>query len=153
MIKVYAREPLDKSIFLAGPTPRDKETPSWRPEALALLEESGFDGKVFIPEDRDGQAKFDYDDQVRWEWEALAQATVAVFWVPRELTRMPALVTNVEFGMLAASGKIVFGAPPDAVKMGYLKALASRYGFPVYADMKSTLMAAVAKAHAPYGAE
>ena len=35
---VYARTPLRKSLFLAGPTPRDADTPSWRPLALELLE-------------------------------------------------------------------------------------------------------------------
>ena len=29
----------DAAIFLAGPSPRDDNVPSWRPEALRLLEE------------------------------------------------------------------------------------------------------------------
>ena len=41
---------LKKSIFLAGPTPRSKEVKSWRPEAIRLLKEKGFDGVVFVPE-------------------------------------------------------------------------------------------------------
>ena len=45
----YARTPLPKSIFLAGPTPRDAETKSWRPETIKLL--TGFDGTIFVPED------------------------------------------------------------------------------------------------------
>ena len=39
---VYAKQEFPESwsfaIFLAGPTPRDPEAPSWRPEALAWLE-------------------------------------------------------------------------------------------------------------------
>ena len=31
---------IEPAIFLAGPTPRDPETPSWRPEALDLLSSS-----------------------------------------------------------------------------------------------------------------
>ena len=38
------------SIFLAGPTPRDRETQSWRPEAIKILKEIGFDGIIFYPE-------------------------------------------------------------------------------------------------------
>jgi len=41
MHPVYALEdlpdPCRASLFLAGPTPRDPVTPSWRPEALRLL--------------------------------------------------------------------------------------------------------------------
>jgi hypothetical protein len=52
-----------KSIFLAGPTSRNKEVPSWRPDALQLLDDMGFDGVVFLPEDRNGEVHLDYDDQ------------------------------------------------------------------------------------------
>lgn len=52
---IYALEDMPdtftKSIFLAGPTPRNKdEVESWRPDALKILEDKGFDGVVFIPE-------------------------------------------------------------------------------------------------------
>ena len=36
MKTIFALQPLEKSIFLAGPTPRNPEVPSWRPEALAI---------------------------------------------------------------------------------------------------------------------
>ena len=150
MNKIYARETLPKSIFLCGPTPRDAETQSWRPEALSLIELNGFDGTVFIPEDRDEKRAFDYDDQVQWEWEGMSTATIILFWVPRELKKMPALVTNVEFGLYIASGKVVFGAPPEAQKIGYLKALANRYNTPVFSTLSATVAAAVNKARDPY---
>jgi hypothetical protein len=42
-------EKFTKSIFLAGPTPRNKEEQeSWRPDALRILEDKGFDGVVFF---------------------------------------------------------------------------------------------------------
>ena len=148
---VYARESLEKSIFLAGPTPRDTETESWRPEALKILETIGFDGKVFVPEDRNAKRSFEYDDQVQWEWSAINQATIVIFWVPREIKKMPAFVTNVEFGMLANSGKVLLGAPEEAAKMGYLKALAHRFNIPFYGTLEQLLHQAVTRAFRPYG--
>lgn len=150
MIPVYAPEQIDKSIFLAGPTPRDMETQSWRPEALQLLEDMSFDGKVYVPEHRVRIPDYNYDEQVHWEWEALAASTVIVFWVPRELKKMPAMVTNVEFGFYIASGKVVFGAPNSAQKIGYLKALAARHNIPFHNSLVTTLQTAIAKTKNPY---
>ena len=36
----------DKSIFLAGPTPRGENAKSWRVDACKKLEELGFDGAL-----------------------------------------------------------------------------------------------------------
>lgn len=124
----YARSKLPKSIFLAGPTPRDAETPSWRPEAITELHAMGFDGTVFVPEDGSGSAQFSYDDQIEWELQALHSATVIAFWVPREMEHMPALTTNVEFGLFAARRNVVFGAPPGAFRIKYLQGIARMYG-------------------------
>lgn len=152
----YALQPLAKSIFLAGPTPRtpapgEPETPSWRPEAIALLRDIGFTGTVFVPEAADGKPHKEYDHQVSWEWEGLSQATVVAFWVPRVLKTMPAMTTNVEFGYLAASGKLVLGAPDGASKMGYLKALATRHNIPCFNTLRATLEEAVRRTQMPYG--
>jgi len=142
---VYAREPLpdrwSKSVFLAGPTPRTKDVLSWRPEALRLLEALGYDGVVFIPEDRgiNGCAitPENYEPQIRWEHEAIRHADIVVFWVPREvsieiaefmeavakagpdattidvkdLLKSPAFTTNVEWGEQFDSGRVVLGYP------------------------------------------
>jgi len=140
-------ETFTKSIFLAGPTPRNKdEQESWRPDALQILEDKGFDGVVFVPEGRDGQFKLDYDDQVGWEEKYLNVADCIVFWVPRDLEpdskgypKMAAFTTNVEFGTWQSSGKIVFGAPPDATKNGYLKHYAEKYSVPVAESLVETL--------------
>lgn len=146
MKTVYARESLESSIFLAGPTPRKNTTiPSWRPKALQLLEQHGFTGTVFIPENREGICGFEYDAQVHWEWEALNQATIILFWVPRDIEQMPAFTTNVEFGMYAHSRKVVLGYPADAPKMSYLDALAARYSVPVFSDLNVALACAVDK--------
>ena len=39
-----------KSLFLAGPTPRNQETLSWRPKAIEIFNNLNFDGVVYIPE-------------------------------------------------------------------------------------------------------
>lgn len=53
MVKNYSDQEVlkgEKSIFLAGPTPRENNDVSWRVEACKILEDNGFDGIVYIPE-------------------------------------------------------------------------------------------------------
>lgn len=145
---VYAHEPppdeLTASIFLAGPTPRDADTPSWRPEALRLLAARGFDGVVFVPEARDGRWQRDYDGQIAWEEAHLHMADVALFWLPRDLSRMPGLTTNDEWGTHKHSGKLVFGAPPEATKVRYQRHYAERLHIPRADDLATTVDLALA---------
>jgi len=80
----FADQPLEigqPSIFLAGPTPRSPDVSSWRPQALGLLEELGFTGTVLVPERRDWSVKFNYLDQVEWEYAGLESCSVIAFWV------------------------------------------------------------------------
>lgn len=140
---VHALQPLSTSIFLAGPTPRSNDVLSWRPEALTKLRSLGFKGKVFVPESPTWEQHDSYDEQVAWELEALKQASIIVFWIPREIETMPAFTTNVEFGFWAQSGKVMLGAPTNAPKMKYLRELAKRYSIPTYNDLDSILAAAV----------
>ena len=143
MTIVYALEQppksFSKSIFLAGPTPRDKAVPSWRPDALALLKEQGYDGVVFVPESRDDACGVEYDNQIEWEEAGLNQADVILFWVPRELATMPAFTTNVEYGKWYESGKCVLGFPSSAKKMGYLAYYAKKHNIPVTDDLWDTV--------------
>lgn len=142
-----APETFTKSIFLAGPTPRNpEEVESWRPDALKILEDIGFNGVVFVPEDKDGEFKKDYDDQIEWEERYLNMADCIVFWVPRDLNldstgfpKMAAFTTNIEFGTWASSGKVVFGAPEDAEKVSYLKHYAEKYNVPIGDTLTETL--------------
>jgi hypothetical protein len=148
---LYAHDPIPKSIFLAGPTPRDKSVASWRPEAIKLIEDYGFDGNVLVPEPRGGEwSKWEYENQVLWEWEGLNTATIVLFWVPREMQTMPAFTTNVEYGMMCASGKCVLGHPIGAPKCGYLDALAQRYNIPNFYDLTATVQYAIRKAMLPF---
>ena len=109
-----------KSIFLAGPTPRGENVVSWRTNACKFLEENGFDGVVYVPEYSTWKPKSDYVDQVEWEREALLNASVISFWIPRELPDMPAFTTNVEFGYWLHTGKVLYGRPDSAKKIKYL---------------------------------
>ena len=110
----------NKSIFLAGPTPRNEKIESWRTTTCKKLEEFGFDGVVYVPEYSSWKPKTDYVDQVKWEREALTESTVIMFWIPRTLPDMPAFTTNVEFGYWLHSGKVIYGRPDDATKIKYL---------------------------------
>lgn len=150
MNTVFAREPfpdrMQKSIFLAGPTPRGGAGESWRPAALKLLKEQGFDGHVFVPEPRDGKWLENYDAQVEWEEEGLHRADVILFWVPRDPDgslqgqgAMPAFTTNVEWGMWYDSGKVVFAAPDWAKNTRYLEYYADKFGVPVAKDLEGGL--------------
>jgi hypothetical protein len=109
-----------KSIFLAGPTPRNKDIESWRKEALRKLESMGFDGVVYVPEFSTMKPKEDYVDQAMWERKALFEATVIMFWIPRKLPDMAAFTTNVEFGYWLHTKKVLYGRPDNTDKIKYL---------------------------------
>lgn len=110
----------NKSIFLAGPTPRSQDVVSWRKEACAILEKMGFDGVVYVPEYSNWKSKDNYVDQAMWERKALTAATIIIFWIPRHMPDMPGFTTNVEFGYWLHTGKVIYGRPDDAEKIKYL---------------------------------
>lgn len=140
----------DKGIFLAGPTPRRSDVPSWRPKAIELLEEFGFDGTVLVPEWKTAMSRVNFDDQVDWEKAGLSLAKVIVFWVPRNMENMPALTTNVEFGYWVAKSpkRIVYGRPSDAPNTRYLDWLISKEDKDaiVYENLLELLQNAIIKA-------
>lgn len=117
---IYATEEIDThdapSIFLAGPTPRNANGTSWRPDAVNFLGLLGFEGYVLLPVDRSGVFHGNYDSQVEWEEEALQKASCIMFWVPRSLPDMPGFTTNDEWGFWKNSGKVTWGAPLEAEK-------------------------------------
>lgn len=122
---IYTTEPIEKgkqSIFLAGPSPRSDNVSSWRSDAIKYLEDIGFDGIVYNPEHRDGQAGFAKAGYpADWEHEAIESSTVLVFWIPRDMETMPALTTNVEFGYFVDAHSIMlYGRPDNAPKNRYL---------------------------------
>jgi 8-oxo-dGTP pyrophosphatase MutT (NUDIX family) len=152
MIPVYARQPLPtkvtKSIFLAGPTPRkpkkgESEVESWRPSALQVLRSLGYDGHVYIPEPADGKWAENYDEQVEWEEAALNRADCILFWIPRDLERLPGFTTNDEWGLWKYSGKVVLGAPDTAPKVTYQRYYANKLQVPQATTLLKALEAAV----------
>ncbi|HCC22694.1 TPA: NUDIX hydrolase [Candidatus Falkowbacteria bacterium] len=146
---VYARESppeeITKSIFLAGPSPRDDSHLNWRVEALEILQRIGYDGVVFIPLPRDGNWSHSYDSQVIWESTYLHMADLIVFWIPRDLHALPAFTTNVEFGWWFSSGKATLGFPVHAPKMRYLEHHAKDECVSIFYTLEDTLQGVVQK--------
>lgn len=146
---VYALEAVpqtySKSIFLAGPSPRDESHENWRESALEMLVEANYDGVVFVPLPRDGAWTYDYTSQIKWETKCLGIADVILFWVPRDMETLPGLTTNVEFGNWFDSGKCVLGAPSSAVKMRYLYHQANSEHVPQSHTLRSTVKNAMDK--------
>ncbi|WP_433222653.1 nucleoside 2-deoxyribosyltransferase domain-containing protein [Dactylosporangium sp. CS-047395] len=130
----------DAALFLAGPTPRKPEVASWRPAAIELLRQRWSGGRlvVFSPEPASGVVP-DYLGQIGWEEAGLHLADRIVFWVPRELSTMPAFTTNVEWGTWHRSGKAVFGAPPESPRNRYLVAGAASEHVPAAQSLGDTL--------------
>jgi 8-oxo-dGTP pyrophosphatase MutT (NUDIX family) len=133
------------SLYLAGPTPRNAEVCSWRPQALQLLESMAYDGVVFVPESQDGQRSGDYDQQVEWELEAMRRSDVLLFWVPAEKDTLPAYTTRMEFGLQVHSGKVILGIPPNAFKIRYMEKLAKKYRIAAHDSLEETVEAALTK--------
>lgn len=150
---IYAREPLPAagaSVFLAGPTPRSQEVPSWRPALIAELS-ARWRGPgrlaVLSPESRGGKRAREYHDQVAWETEARAAASVVMFWIPRDTETMPGYTTNVEFGLDAGQERpVVLGCPPGCrspERNRYLIWVAGQRGIPVLETPRETAAAAI----------
>lgn len=151
---VYAGQPLPPqgtaSVFLAGPTPRSADVPSWRPAAIREIAAQWHDQAalaVLIPEPMDGQRWLYHDNQAVWETDARASASAILFWIPRDLRTLPGFTTNVEFGLDVTTGRAVLGCPPDCPnpeRNRYLIWLAHRHGVPVTDTLEETVAAALA---------
>lgn len=137
-----------KSLFLAGPTPRHDDIPSWRPRALQFLEQKRYDGVVFIPENRPGSdiAPPVDGEYPAWEQKMMNMSDLIPIWMERDfkihpkdnMPTMPALTTNVEFGLYAGSGKVLFG-PPDGVNNSYFKFKSGVFHIPQFETLESML--------------
>lgn len=154
---VMAREdiPPGPSVFLAGPTHADPAQ-SWRPAAIEALD-AAWAGEqtlnVLSPESRGGVRAETYEDQVDWESWARMGAGAIMFWIPRDMTSLPGMTTNVEFGMDVSSGRAVLGCPPgcpNPERNRYLIYVARRHGVPVCESLSDTARAAVELAGRAY---
>jgi nucleoside 2-deoxyribosyltransferase len=110
------------SIFLAGPTPREKGILSWRKSAIDILNQLEYHGIVYVPEYDNGLIKASYVDQVEWERKAMQNSSCILFWLDRDLNKLPGYTTNVEFGYWIAkkTNIIVYGRPNNSPKTKYL---------------------------------
>lgn len=138
------------SIFLVGPTPRSKNTRSWRPEAIKILVNRKYQGTVIVPEwnpDILRPEKYDtvvYKDIVEWEHYGLEHCNRIAAWVPRNMVFMPALTTNVEFGMYVRSARMRYGRPPTAEHCRYLDWVYKKYNpYPVFDNLTDLLVEAM----------
>lgn len=153
---IFSDQPLPssqtKSLFLAGPSPRSADVQDWRVQALAELEKLGFDGTVFIPIPKSrftncvqGAAAWSYEGQIEWEANARAMADLVVFWVARDIDTerqdlgMPGFTTNFEMGEDLASGKVLYGRPPEAPKTAYLDQQARAHGLTIHTQLRPLL--------------
>lgn len=124
------------SVFLAGPSPRSAAVKSWRPDMIKELRASGFIGDIIIPEYKDEYEStkpksFVYDKRISWEVHWLNKAHSILFWVPRNMSTMPALTTNIEFGEFMKSGKVILGYPEGAEHVQYMATRAKWLDIPV----------------------
>ena len=139
--KIYADDRIPKygnKVFLAGPTPRKLDVEGWRDTMTKELREAGYLGHVLIPEKRNPEDGYDYDNQIYWEEEALESADLILFWIPRDLETMPGFTTNNEYGEWMKSGKVILAYPEGAPKMRYMHKKAVKYHIPIFHDMKET---------------
>ena len=142
---IYAQEDfpeiVEKTLFLAGPSPRSEEHPNWRIKALEILEQKGYDGVVFTPLLRDEmfspstslRTGKGYKAQINWEQAAMNRSDIILFWVPRDLRTLPGFTTNIEFGQKVRNCNVVLGYPPQAPRTSFLGYLAER-NFVDYAE-------------------
>jgi len=128
----------DRSIFLAGPTPRDNNVQSWRPEAIEILKKQNFFDTIYIPEPRNNKWESEYMNQIQWEFDMLNQSSIILFWIPRDLNSMPGFTTNVEFGMFLHKN-ISLGYPISAPKMKYLDWHARKLSIPIAHTLEDTI--------------
>jgi hypothetical protein len=90
--------------------------------------------------------KFDYMDQVEWEFAGMEACTVIAFWVPRDMQTLPGFTTNVEFGRFAGSGRCVYGRPVGSPHTKYLDWLYKKLtGASPHDSLRATVEAAVAR--------
>lgn len=114
-----------KSIFLAGPSPRNKNEYNWRKEALKILNDNNYTGTVFIPLKKDifygknDDKEWNYQDQIKWECNCRKIADLVVYWIPRT-EKMLGLTTNIEFGEDLNTKEVLYGRPDEALKCRYL---------------------------------
>lgn len=141
------------SLFLAGPCPRGSREDSawekqWHGDAVQMVKDICMELDippnitVCIPLP---YASDDFLEGVRWEENYLEDSKHILFWIPRDLDKLPGFTTNVEFGEWMKSGKCTLAYPEGAPKMRYLQAKAENYNIPVYHDLREALKSIITR--------
>ena len=146
-----------KTVFIAGPTVRGNQThlKSWRPDAVRLFMQYGFNGNIILPEFSVSTISDKYRyDLPAWEFEGLRRCNVILFWIPRT-RELIGLTTNYELGYWIAKNrqKVIYGRPDDAYRMKYCDVMwyeDGKYngvqdGFPIYNTLEKTVKASMDK--------
>ena len=111
---------------------------------MNILNELDFKGQVLVPEAASGNPFPDYMNQVEWERHGLENCSLIIFWVPRNMETMPALTTNVEFGLYVTSGRALYGRPDNAQHCRYLDWLYHKYNWQnIYNNLHDLLETAI----------
>ena len=132
-----------RSIFLAGPCPRNSETESWRPQVIQYLKSINWSGTIYYPENG-SVTDYSIEERINWEQSALNRADIILFWIPRDLTvdstgqaKMLALTTNIEFGLYLHSNKIVVGG--NQVNNEYIEYSCKQQQIPFFTDLNQAI--------------
>ena len=141
---------IQKSIFLAGPSPRKKNIHDWKKDALDIFCNLQYDGTIFIPVpknkfyEKTDDANWTYDHQVDWECRARQISDLILFWIPRDIeNEMPGFTTNIEFGEDLYSGKILYGRPQNAEKCRYLDKRIIEIQDVIYTNLESLIQKSI----------
>jgi len=140
----------DGTVFLAGPIERVPEGekprfPRWRDYALKYLDARPEKLVVYNPEWTTRPLGWTYQAQVEWEFRAISNAMVRLFWIDRRLPGLPGFTTNIEWGKWWDDACTVSGAPPDAPHTRYMQTLHRFVGKPWCTNLQQCCDVAVGR--------
>lgn len=129
------------TLFLMGPSAQGTHAaaPSWRREALGMLDSFGFSGEVFVPELRKGACGIETCAQASWEEAAQHQSDRILVW-------LPGTAANDEWGYWKSRdpARLILGVPPDTPHVRCPQLAAEKLGIPHFSTLEETCRAAVA---------
>ena len=151
------------SVFLAGPSSESL----WRPEAIFLLRNAGFRGRIVIPEFSSGvfdKSRFDDGEAssipgmsrsseriMAWETAGIDHSTVLLIWAAYtpfdDERKWTGLSTRSEASRAIATHegrrKLVMGMPQDACRSGQERCHAHINGVEIHPTLEQTCAAAM----------
>jgi hypothetical protein len=142
----YPQE-VEKVVFLVdSASHQDMRGNSCQVDAIQLLEQLGYDGIVYVPEEKKGSSNttpLDDEARIRWVHGALMRSDVAVFLFSEEVELILNMPMGIELGWLMESGRLVLGLPLETEKFLALRVYAKISHIPCYETVRETLFAAI----------